>query len=327
MPVNITRKVIDTTVKWSIDEIKYDTERAIRRLVDLGMSFSSGRFQKSFFRIAQTMLENEQSAYYRHIAQIAKRVDEDNLRVFGVNVGYNGCTLGAKIIRDNEAAFGFNIPWAITIECKCKDKVNSKNLEKLVTQGEKLGVYVYLIFISGTDVMSVRNLIKSHQDSAFCLFISEKAPQVHELDGFKSLKNIMLCYSINDIEVVEETNLLTSSFFICNGQSDKRVLSGEIVGEAVKRNSAFLFIISCDEGNSDEIYSYVQAVRDTQKHPIFICDVRQDIRLIDSIISDDECCIAFDGEGSVIGFDNLSIEDTSLSGILKITAPKDNWNS
>lgn len=79
-----------------LKSIKNDPERGARNLVDLAMQFSEGRFQKNFFSAAQTMLQNENSAYYGLIRDIATYTDETRLFTFGMNLGYNGCTVGVK---------------------------------------------------------------------------------------------------------------------------------------------------------------------------------------------------------------------------------------
>ena len=61
------------------------------------------------------MLQNEKSAYYDLAKRIATGVDHDLVTTFGVNVGYNGFTKGARLIRRIEAERGFNIPWALHV--------------------------------------------------------------------------------------------------------------------------------------------------------------------------------------------------------------------
>ena len=60
----ISRVLIETVVKKALRDIKDSPERSIRNLVDMALQFSNGRFQKEFFETTQTMLQNEDSAYY-----------------------------------------------------------------------------------------------------------------------------------------------------------------------------------------------------------------------------------------------------------------------
>lgn len=64
MEKNISGMLVETVVKKALKNIKDNPERGIRNLVDRALQFSSGRFQKNFFAVAQAMLQNENSAYY-----------------------------------------------------------------------------------------------------------------------------------------------------------------------------------------------------------------------------------------------------------------------
>ena len=110
---DVTRTILETTISQALRDMARDPARTMRKLVDLGRHFSHGRFQKHFFALAQTMLAHEDSAYYPLMARVAAQVEHQHLKTFGINLGYNGCTNGAKLIRENEARLGFNIPLSL----------------------------------------------------------------------------------------------------------------------------------------------------------------------------------------------------------------------
>ena len=114
-PDTVIRRLTETYLRGKIRELKNDPERGIRNLIDLALNLSSGRFQQNFFLAAQTMLQNQQSSYYRLIQDVIFHVNEEHLVTFGMNVGYNSLTYGAKRIRATEDVEGFNIPWVIAL--------------------------------------------------------------------------------------------------------------------------------------------------------------------------------------------------------------------
>ncbi len=116
MKTNLNRTLIETTIRNSIKQIKNDPERSMRNLIDMALSFSNGRFQKHFLEVAQTMLQKETSCYYKIIPDLVANGDTERIVTFGMNIGYNGCTLGAQTIRELEATEHFNIPWSISLE-------------------------------------------------------------------------------------------------------------------------------------------------------------------------------------------------------------------
>lgn len=63
MENSMSRFITGSVVKRTLKDIKDNPERSIRNLVDMALQFSGGRFQQDFFTTAQTMLQNENSAY------------------------------------------------------------------------------------------------------------------------------------------------------------------------------------------------------------------------------------------------------------------------
>lgn len=100
----------ESIVRRSFFEIKKDPKRAIRKLVDIGQETAGGRLQQKFMAMAQQLLKKDDSPYYLLIQNTIKQVDEERLLTFGMNLGWNSFTQGAKQIRSNEEKLGFNIP-------------------------------------------------------------------------------------------------------------------------------------------------------------------------------------------------------------------------
>ena len=88
----MNQMLVETIVRSTLKNIKSSPEREPRNLIDLGLEFSSGRFQKRFLQSAQKMLNNQGSAYYSLVKDTVDSVDHDILTTFGINLGYNGCT-------------------------------------------------------------------------------------------------------------------------------------------------------------------------------------------------------------------------------------------
>ena len=76
MENSMSRILIETTVRQTVKGIKENPKRSIRNLVDMALQLSAGRFQQRFFATAQKMLQND--------------------------LGYNGCTIGTRLILENE---------------------------------------------------------------------------------------------------------------------------------------------------------------------------------------------------------------------------------
>lgn len=118
---NFSRIVIETIVRKAITDIQDTPKRSTRNLVDMALNFAEGRFQNRFFQTAQTMLKDENSSYYKLVTDMIPNVDTDKIVMFGLNVGYNSCIVGAKKIRTLEKQDKFHIPWSITLVMSGKE--------------------------------------------------------------------------------------------------------------------------------------------------------------------------------------------------------------
>ena len=108
MEESVSRVLIETVVRRALREAGDSPERVSRNMIDMALTFAEGSFQRSFFQTAQRLLCDEHSAYYGLVRDIIAHVDAERLITFGMNVGYNSCTRGARIIRENEAAMRFD---------------------------------------------------------------------------------------------------------------------------------------------------------------------------------------------------------------------------
>ena len=168
----IARTLIQTVVRQKLNAIKSDPERSLRNLVDMGLSFAVGGEQKRFLQQAQHALQDENSAYYRIIYDMALHVDTEHLMGFGMNLGYNSLTAGARTIRRLESECGYDIPWCLTLAIDRKGyTAHESDYTSLIEQGKRLGIYTYLIIAPELPV-GLFTLLHQQKDCAFLLFTS-----------------------------------------------------------------------------------------------------------------------------------------------------------
>ena len=193
-----TRILIETIVSKALRDIQDSPERTIRNLVDMAQHFAKGRFQQHFFDAAQRLLENENSPYYALVQDVAHHVSPERLLTFGINIGYNGCTLGAKTIRETEALEGFNIPWAITLQLKKEIlHAHAEQYQKMISQGEKLGIHMWFL-ICHDEPLEALELVADHPESAFVLFFSKEYASHRLLEQSVEFKHLMLAVQFDE---------------------------------------------------------------------------------------------------------------------------------
>lgn len=307
MGKDITRILVEATVRKTLKEIPESPERTIRNLVDLALNFSNGKFQKEILGHVQELLKNENSAYFKMATDIISHVNPDNITTFGLNTGYNSCTKGAKIIREIEKKKGYNIPWSLSFSISSK-QYQEKVYQELLSQGQELGIFTYLIFLEGNPQFLLP-LIRENPACAFVLFTNGEYITKDFLAKTKDLHHLMPAVEADDYapsacRLLRENQMLYSAFLCYDEKEKQAILSGQILRQLIRLKPVFSFFIpsdDCRKLTEKEIYQYIVNVRNAQQTPTLLMDIKYDNMFIDSIISDDACTAAFDAQGFLHG--------------------------
>lgn len=312
---DINRILIEATVRRTLNRLHESPERETRNLVDMGLNFSRGRFQKKILTTAQQMLQNTKSAYYALIKRAVSNVDQERLLTFGMNLGYDSYTKGAKTIREIEAERHFNIPWALNLVINEKKLLTEPDFyPALLEQGEALGIYTYLL--SAKKVSPLIPLLNSQPNCAFLLFLHGQQITNSLLKELEPIKNIMICvYADEDMpaacQKLREAKYLYAVYNQYVPKETKQILNGEWLEKVITCQPLFAFLLadsSCNEQTQKEIYSYILSVRDGQQYPLLFMDLKQDMLMIDQVISDDICLAGFDESGNLRTLKGLTQE-------------------
>ena len=337
MSKDINRILIETAVKRALRDMDEAPERAARNLVDLGMNFSGGRFQKRFLGTAREMLRNEDSAYYQVIRDIITHVDREILLDFGINLGYNSCTKGAEAIRSLEAQKGFNIPWSLSLALdeECLEK-RKEIYASILKQGTSLGIYTYLLFFHEGNPMKLSGLIKENRDCAFVIFLRGGKITEAYVNGTRGAKNVMTAvYEDHDAQEackrLRQAGLLYGIYRIYSEEDKESILDGRWLSGIRKALPYFAFLLpddNCTSKTCEQVYAYVLSVRTGHRHPVILLDLKRDSMEIDGIISDGVCMAGFDRagrlrtSGGIQDREEYNIFKNSLESILQMTMKK-----
>lgn len=317
MKKDMNRMLVETVVRRTLKNIQSSPERETRNLVDLGLECSKGRFQKNFLRTTQKMLHNQESAYYALVKNTVDSVDHDILTTFGINLGYNGCTKGARVIREVEAEHGFNVPWSITLAIN-EEKLDAEPefYPSVLQQGVSLGIHTYLFFIF-VDPEKVLPLMEKQPECAFILFLRGHQVSSSFVKKMKAVKNAMTLVYVNKdmpgaCQKLRDVKLLYGVYERYAEQDKERILSGEWLNTVLPAKPTFAVLRAdypCTPETKKDVYDYVVSVRDSQKYPLVLMDLKHDILAIDRIISEEECMVGFDSDGSLRTYEGLQREE------------------
>ena len=321
MENNMSRILIETTVRQTLRGIQENPKRSIRNLVDMALHFSEGRFQSRFFQTARTMLEHEESAYYTLIEDAVNHIETEHLVKFGMNLGYNSCTRGAQCIRANEKRLGFNIPWTVLFQL---DPIRSPDhlpqYDRAIQEGEQLGIYCWML-LSHSDPLALFPLMERHPDSAFFLFCRSEDLTAAVLDEMSSHRHLMPVVRWDD-SVGDACGLLRSarlpySVYCPYSRADvPAILRGDLFFETQQLHPLFTVLAArpdCPADLREMVHQSAVQVRTGQSYQTVPWELSCDTRSLDEIISDDACCAFFDAQGRLFAPDH---PDRALFGSL-----------
>lgn len=212
----LNRGLIELAVSQGIREIRQDPKRGIRRLSDLGEHFASRWFSDNIFLQIHEILKKEDSKYFRLVQNLLDYVDEETIKCFGINLGYNSWTCGVSRMRQQQEALqeAAQIPAEIKTQAegetqaaatagKTKKRVSwlcelpynsgkgdpSEKLNKLseaINRRRQRGVYAYALYPRETFAQNPELvfLLDRHPDCAFLWFFRESdltEPQLNVL--------------------------------------------------------------------------------------------------------------------------------------------------
>lgn len=303
MKTNTSRIIIETAVRKAIEDMKESPKRSVRNLVDLALTFSGGRFQQRFFSAAQTMLKNENSPYYELAQNVVSCVDTERLVRFGVNLGYNSCTRGAKTIRKLKEAQGCHVPWMLTLHLNTEEW-DAQTYQSIIHQGEALGIYTWQLFAGGHPEFAL-SLAAAHPESAFIVYCRQGAASPPFLDEACELDNLMLAVRHEEnaealCQTLRERGILYSVYCPYTAEDTASILSDDLfyaIAECCPVFAALVPAANCPLETRTAVTAHIRKLREGQRFPMLPWEAISDCVLVDSIISGDGCAMAFDAEG------------------------------
>ncbi|WP_352419404.1 hypothetical protein [Proteiniborus sp.] len=347
MHQQILRVMIESAVDKGLYGVKTDLKRTVRNLTDLGDYFAKGRFQKDFFRIAQKMLANENSPYYELISGITCNVDHNIIKNFGINIGLNSWTDGARQIREYEKDNGYNIPWTIVFDFqnKVEDPLTLLEIAEIIQQGKKIGIYSYMFFIN-CDADYIDELLEVFRKNPECAFIvytysnSLTEEHAHKLREYGNtivsicIDNFNISSEFSQaIKILLENKCLFGVHLKYDDNNAGIILNENWIKQIMELHCTFAFLIKsadCSLETEKAISSYIKNAKTNQKYPIFLIDFYEDIAHVDRNISTESCFFKILYDGTVLSTkENITTgfktRDAQLTEILSQIMPKVNY--
>ncbi len=176
--------IVDLMIKQSAE----NRNKNFLKLVDMAEHFWGDGFDASTYDTVRAAIADPDNKWVKFINKVLDETDPYVAKTTLLNLGYNAFFKGTKMIRENRKKYNCNIPWLIlfdpTTACNMhctgcwsgtyghKFNLTYEDMDKIVTQGKELGIYLYMMtggepLVRKADVLK---LAEKHNDVEFAFF-------------------------------------------------------------------------------------------------------------------------------------------------------------
>ena len=232
-------KIIDIILK-GLDK---DREAEVCKLIDLMEKYMDGEKISLNYDLARKMISDKDCTLNKYMNRLLDEVDPNVLKTTALNLGFEAFMHGTKTIHKSREKYQCNVPWLILMDptsacnlhctgCWATEYGNRLNLtfdemDKVVTQGKELGVYLYM-FTGGEPLVRKKDLIRlceKHNDCAFLSFTNGTLVDEAFCADMKRVGNLYLAISLEGFSEVNDLRRGEGVFrksHACDGSSQRK---------------------------------------------------------------------------------------------------------
>lgn len=301
----LIKQTINIAVSKAIEDMKGNTKRSVRNLIDLGLLFSQSENQKWFFKTAKKVISNPQNPYNALATRIISDIDNDTVKTVGLNLGYNSLVYGANKLRKKQEATGLTIPWLLIFNNFGSHPDTFHHIESLISGGQELGIYSYVF--CPQNINEIEPLSKITKRFKECLFIFQVPSLLITDETMLSLKgnhNTIVSIQLENDDlncestvkacgILKQNRCLYGFQVTYNEDNTKKIATPEYIHSAIGLGNLFGVYVA-DHGVSEvcrkSIYDFACNERGEKGQSLIALEWCRDIQNISKrILSGDGC--------------------------------------
>jgi len=218
---SMQRKMAEKIVEGILSKIDKNREESFLKIVDLAETFYGDTVSKEQYDNVRAAIKDPENRWINYINRVLDETNPHVAKMALMNLGYEAFFRGTKTIRKNREKYHCNIPWLIlfdpTSACNMhcagcwsgtyghKFNLSYDDMNKIVTQGKELGVYLYMM-TGGEPLVRKKDILRlaeEHNDAEFSIYTNSTLIDEEFCKEVVRLGNITFQLSI---EGTPETN-------------------------------------------------------------------------------------------------------------------------
>ena len=265
--MGFTDQIKKTTLRTAFNYLEKNPEENAPKLLDwvdrlAGDGPDSFPTQRAAFR---QVLADPQNNMYQLIMSVLNDIDKDVLKATFENFFLNANIIGWPKQEEYRKKYQCNIPWAILLDptsaCNLhctgcwaaeyghKLNLSYEDLDSIITQGKKLGIYFYM-YTGGEPLVRKKDLIRlceKHNDCAFHAFTNGTLIDEEMCKEMVRVGNLSVSISLEGYEEVNDSRRGAGCFDKVTHAMDLMKQYGLIFGTSICYTSKNYKVVTSDE--------------------------------------------------------------------------------
>ena len=182
------RKAASILIDQVLSHVEKDREKGFLEMVDFAEKFWGDGMSKESYDKVRAAIQDPNNKWIRFINRVLDETDPHVAKMAALNLGFEAFFRGTREIRKNREKYHCNIPWLIlfdpTSACNMhcqgcwsgtyghKHNLTFEDMDKIITQGKQLGVYLYML-TGGEPLVRKADILKlaeKHNDVEFSIY-------------------------------------------------------------------------------------------------------------------------------------------------------------
>ena len=264
----VERALVGTAIDGVLHYVNKDPEdrqKALLKLVDTVQKIAGNMFQEKSYDAARAMLQDKDCKWVQYVNRLLDEVDPHVLKMTALNLGFEAAYFGTKTIREKRKELQCQVPWLILMDptsaCNMhctgcwaaeyghKLNLSYEDLDSIITQGKKLGIYFYM-YTGGEPLMRKKDLIRlceKHNDCAFHAFTNGTLIDEEMCKEMVRVGNLSVSISLEGYEEVNDCRRGAGCFDKVMHAMDLMKQYGLIFGTSICYTSKNIETVTSDE--------------------------------------------------------------------------------
>ncbi|MBR3869774.1 MAG: radical SAM protein [Clostridia bacterium] len=258
------RKALSPIIDMGMNKLGDNRKKALLKTVDFVEQFWGDDYPKEKFDNVRQEIENPDSKVMHMVNYLLDEINPNVAKTTILNLGYEAFLKGTKTIRKNREIYGCNIPWLIlfdpTSACNMhcagcwsgtygnKHNLTFEDMDKIVTEGKELGVYIYML--TGGEPLVRKNdilrLAEKHNDVELAVYTNSTLIDDELCEKVQKLGNIAFLLSIEGTPDTNDARRGEGHYAAVMSAMDKLKSYGILFGTSICYTSQNIEAVTSD---------------------------------------------------------------------------------